>query len=1360
MTLAAGSQCSVGVYVTGSTPGTKLNTTDAVTSTNGGTGLTASASLSVFAPPSISKSFGAASILLNGSTTLSFTITNPAGNPAPLTGIGFTDSLPAGLVVSTPPNLTGACGGGSISATGGSGSVSLSGASLTSGQTCNFEVNVTGTASGVKSNSVTVNSTEGGQGNTSSANLTVQQTVQISVGTNPSGLSFSVDSTPYTNAQAFTWVVGESHTLATASPQAGTSGTRYVFSSWSDSPSVSHTVIVPGTATTYTANFTTQYELAIAVNPPAGGTVSPPSGFQSGGIPPVSLTAAPAAGYIFAGWTSNSGPDTVADAGNPSTTITMSAPDSVTANFALLQQAPAFTSANSATFAANQPGTFTVTTTGIPATGITESGDLPNGITFIDKHDGTGTLAGTPTQAGTFPITFAASNGVGAPAQQNFTLRVTSPVPFIDIVQPSAATPGGNISQLTISGANFVGGATVDFNGTSFTPASVSGNQIVVNDVSAPASGVTVAVTVVNPNTSPLLGISNVAFLPVTTATPSVNASRTDFDTGTAPFAVAVGDFNSDGKLDLAVANQLSDTLTILLGDGSGSFAATASSPDTGTTPSSVAVGDFNGDGKLDLAAANLYGNTLSILLGEGDGTFVPASSPNTGNLPLSVAAGDFNSDGRLDLAVSNLNDNTVSILLGHGDGTFTLATAPHTGNYPYSVAVGDFNGDGRLDLAVANFKGNTVTILLGDGTGSFTATSSSPATGNKPGSVAVGDFNGDGKQDLAVANFNGNTVTILLGDGGGNFTATASSPPTGNFPRSVAAGDFNGDGKLDLVVANDTDRTVTILLGDGGGRFAATASSPSTGNNPYSVAVGDFDGNGRLDFAVAHSGSSVSVLLQAPVAAAGPQTGLNFGSQPINTPSNPMQATLTNNGSVPLVVTSVSASSGYGSTTNCLGTLQPGAQCAEAITFSPTAMGPTSGAVLTFTDNDNNVASSTQTVPLNGIGLATPTVAFTGAPASAVYGSTFVVSATTNASTTAVITASGACSASGNTVTITSGTGMCSLVADWAADSNFTSASRSQNTAAGRADSATSITANTPNPSLAGQLVTVSFKVSGVTVPTGGVLVTASTLESCSGTLNEGAGSCEITFVAAGPRPLTAVYSGDGNFNGSSSASVSQTVNSSTVLVFSPSSVNFGTVTLWGGTKQVLTVTNTGATTVKFTKISLSALVGVTAKDLTYNAGCGNQLAAGKSCKITLSLWPSKVGSVSAILNVQNNAPGSPQMAAITATVIAPKANVSPSSLSFGSQTVNSTSVAKTVTLSNPGVGTLTISGITIAGSNSTDFLLTGNTCGSSLAQGSGCTISLSFKPKARGSRSAALKIMDNAQSGTQAVSLSGKGN
>jgi uncharacterized repeat protein (TIGR01451 family) len=172
-TVPAGGSCTAAVNVKGTTAGQKSNTSDPVTSANGGTGNAASASVTVVAPPSISKAFGASSIPVNGTTSLTFTITNPNTGTA-LTGVGFNDNLPSGVVVATPNGLSGSCGGGTITATQGSGTISLSGATLPAGGSCTFAVNVAGTTVGVKSNtSGAVTSTEGGTGNTASASITV-----------------------------------------------------------------------------------------------------------------------------------------------------------------------------------------------------------------------------------------------------------------------------------------------------------------------------------------------------------------------------------------------------------------------------------------------------------------------------------------------------------------------------------------------------------------------------------------------------------------------------------------------------------------------------------------------------------------------------------------------------------------------------------------------------------------------------------------------------------------------------------------------------------------------------------------------------------------------------------------------------------------------------------------------------------------------------------------------------------------------------------------------------------------------------------------------------------------------------------
>jgi len=335
---------------------------------------------------------------------------------------------------------------------------------------------------------------------------------------------------------------------------------------------------------------------------------------------------------------------------------------------------------------------------------------------------------------------------------------------------------------------------------------------------------------------------------------------------GSNPWSVAVGDFNADGRPDLAVANVSSHNVSILLGNVGGTFQAAVNYA-AGSGPRSVAVGDFNADGRPDLAVANINSANVSILLGNANGTFQAAVNYAVGATPRSVAVGDFNADGRPDLAVANFNSDNVSILLGNAPpntGTFQAADNYAAGDGPFSVAVGDFNADGRRDLAVANFDSGNVSILRGTGPGrpSFGAATNF-AVGPDPISVAVGDFNADGRRDLAVANFVSGNVSILRGTGPGRPSfGAATNFAVGPDPISVAVGDFNADGRPDLAVANLNSSNVSILLGNANGTFQARVNY-AVGTSPISVAVGDFNADGRPDLAVANNNSdNVSVLL------------------------------------------------------------------------------------------------------------------------------------------------------------------------------------------------------------------------------------------------------------------------------------------------------------------------------------------------------------------------------------------------------------------------------------------------------------------------------------------------------------------
>ncbi|CAF4246712.1 unnamed protein product [Rotaria sp. Silwood2] len=342
--------------------------------------------------------------------------------------------------------------------------------------------------------------------------------------------------------------------------------------------------------------------------------------------------------------------------------------------------------------------------------------------------------------------------------------------------------------------------------------------------------------------------------------------AQTIFINDSHPRHVAIGDLNNDNYLDLVVVNSGIDNIGIRRGYGNGTFSSQITySTGFGSIPYWVAIGDFNNDTLLDIAVANYGTHNIGIFLGNSNGSFSnQITFPLDSSRPVSLAIGDFNQDNRLDIAVVNNGTFNIAILLGYGNGSFKMHTTYHMGydSMPYSIVVADFNNDNKVDLVVVNYGTSNLAILLATGNGIFSISKYSTGNGSYPCSVAVDYFNDDNFIDIAIVNSATNTIGIFLGHGNGTFKSTTTYS-TGSHPQFIATGRFSNDKTVDIIVANSGEDNVAVLEGYGNGTFSMKATH-STGynSNPCSIAVGHFDNDNKSDVVVVNNNiNSILVL-------------------------------------------------------------------------------------------------------------------------------------------------------------------------------------------------------------------------------------------------------------------------------------------------------------------------------------------------------------------------------------------------------------------------------------------------------------------------------------------------------------------
>jgi len=746
---------------------------------------------------------------------------------------------------------------------------------------------------------------------------------------------------------------------------------------------------------------------------------------------------------------------------------------------------------------------------------------------------------------------------------QTVMLAQSNPVPFVNqILDPVSVQPGGKEFVLTVNGTGFASTAAINWNGSPILTSVESTSRLTAKISAAKIRKAgTTSITVTNPALGG--GTSNTVYLPIRKAFSTV-AFSTPTSFANNGNAVTVGDFNNDGKLDIALGE--GDQIEILLGNGDGTFQSLAlfSSP---FLVYSLLAADFNGDGRLDLAVSNGEGS-ICIFMGNGDGTFALSSQFASVAQGIFMAAGDFNGDGKLDLYVGGSGLMQFIIHLGNGDGTFQATqTVSIPGTDTGAPGVGAFNGAGVLDLALGSGMGGPVNVFLGNGDGTFQPPVSYPS-GNGGVSVAAADINGDGKLDLATYSWYG--VGVLLGKGDGTFTLAGSfgSDGSGDAHNNINVGDFNGDGKADVVVLYPQIEYIELFLGNGDG----TLQNPLdfAVNTPFGSSLGfgmgDFNGDGRFDLVV----NGGILYLQTSVTAS--PSSVDFGEQTVGAKSA-QTVTLTNLNSSAVKVDAIGISGinsqDFSETHKCK-SLPAQGSCNVKVTFKPQAIGDRSASLnVAYRDKSSPLA-----VPLSGIGVTT-TVSLT--PSSLSFPDQLVGS-----------------SSSPQPATLTN-TGT-------------------------QAVNISSISTKSP------------FKQTN----------------DCPASLAAGA-KCDI-FVRFAPLGKGAAK---GTLSVSDDATGSpQEVSLSgvgTVVTFSPEGVNFGDQKVGTSSPGVpVTLFNKGGTTLSITGITIT---GANSGDFSQKNNCGQSVAAGGHCTITVTFTPTATGQRSAAVSVSDDGGGSPQLVPLAGT-------------------------------------------------------------------------------------------------------------
>ena len=759
------------------------------------------------------------------------------------------------------------------------------------------------------------------------------------------------------------------------------------------------------------------------------------------------------------------------------------------------------------------------------------------------------------------------------------------------------------------------------------------------------------------------------------------------------PIGVVTGDFNGDGKVDIAavegVANAVG-SVGVLFGNGDGTFAPSVVTSVGVNSPGGMVAADFNGDGKLDLVLGGQrlsdHTNQTYLLVGKGDGTFQAPSIIAPGAGVTGVA--DLNGDGKLDIVI--WSTPIVEVLLGNGNGTFQQKAAfpTATNGTGFPLAIADFNGDGKLDIS----DGSSATF--GKGNGTFQDVNAStvniPQGVEELTKVVSGDFNGDGKSDLAVS-MDGPTpsIYILLGDGTGKYTVS-NVYNVSAVPTDLQTGDFNGDHKMDLVFSTqNSDSTVSaqVMLGHGDGSFGTPVASllgPGFVGSPGApIGVADFNGDGLDDVAAIENGE-LAVLIgagdgtfESPVSYFVGTTPLSFGLGDFN-----------GDGKVDAAVCSVA---GFGVLRG------KGDGTLNNVTLPSMSPSPCQVAAVADFNNDglSDVLLPGEMLLSNGDGTFTP--AATGTPS----GKATMAADVNGDGKLDLITSDGLLAFPGN------GDGTFPNVAIQTV--SFLPPWINPLIWANQNDENNLVTSRTV-------FAVVDFGGGGlpgiamiVQSPPGGEISLPNPLPAPAAEFFLSATTPGL-LAPGGQTALTVKSKPIGGFNTDIALSCDG-LPAGLTCSFTPATITGG-----AGTATVTIAASSSAT------------MGTYPITLTGTAG-------GSSHSQTRAIT-------------------------IASSQGATNAHLGPVAINFAAQPVASSGAAvQTATLTNAGTAILQVSGVSIAGSNAADFSIANNGCGTSVAAGASCQISVMFSPQASGARSGMLTVTDNATGGTQVVNLSGSG-